>query len=58
MIITRGFGEPDYPDEEDVEVGVTYDNETKTGTYLGLTGNNLTATLQKSVTLIGQLKRR
>lgn len=45
----------DFPAEEDVEVGITYDNETKTGTYLGLTGNNLTAVLEKSVSLVGVL---
>lgn len=51
------IGTLEVPAEEDVEVGVGYgeDGTEFEGTYLGLTGNNLTAVLEKSVTLIGVL---
>ena len=33
MIITRGYGKPDFPSEDDVEDGVKFDNETKEGNF-------------------------
>lgn len=47
------------PAEEDVEVGVGYGSlgSEFLGTYLGLTGNNLTAVLERNVDLVGYLEK-